>query len=114
MRTELRDLELEIQQLELEIAELKLLLIKKEIQQHELKKEQQHKTSLATDRRQQPIFKGSVVRVLTPSTKAEFVGIKKAVVVGKLNKYRGRILIARIGREDIVTTREPYNVLVLK
>ena len=117
MRTEYtssRDLDVKIKQLELDIAKLQLTIAEKEKHKEELQEIKLNVIPLATDRKEQPIFSGSVVKVLTPSSKAEFKGVKNAVVIGKSKSYPRRIVIGKIGNEELVTTREPRNVLVLE
>ena len=105
---------MKIKQLELDIAKLQLTIAEKEKHKEELQEIKLNVIPLATDRREQPIFAGSVVKVLTPSSKAEFKGVKNAVVIGKSKSYPRRIVIGKIGNEELVTTREPRNVLVLE
>ena len=117
MRTEYtssRDLDVKIKQLEVDIAKLQLTIAEKEKHKEELQELKSNVIPIATDRREQPIFIGSVVEVLTRSSKAEFKGIKNAVVIGKSKSYPRRIVISKIGNEALVTTREPRNVLVLE
>ena len=112
--TSSRDLDVKIKQLELDIAKLQLTIAEKEKHKEELQEIKLNEIPLATDRREHPIFAGSIVKVLTPSSKVEFKGVKNAVVIGKSKSYPRRIVIGKIGNEEIVTTREPHNVLMLE
>ena len=84
MRTEYtssRDLDVKIKQLELDIAKLQVTIAEKEKHKEELQEIKLNVIPLAADRREHPIFAGSVVKVLTPSSKAELKGIKTLLLL---------------------------------
>lgn len=103
----------EIKELELELAGLKLLVAKKEQQIESLRELQSKSEPIGYDRRDQPIFCRDRVKLLTRGTKAEFKGIKEVIVLGRSTRYQKRALVGKIGEEEVVTTRETYNLLVV-